>query len=277
MPIVPLPNPIPKRAYTDGPFGQIHYQSLGIGFHLVLLHQAPMTSDQFVRVYDLLAQKGYHAIGIDMPGFGMSDPFDGVPTIDDYSKVVTAVLDAENISQTAILGHHTGALVAAHAAAKWPERIQAVVINGPLLVTDILRANFIDGLHKWELGYKPLPHAAHMVELFDIRDRLAHGEIEPARLSDYVVHSLIGRGAFWHGHNAAYMYDLEPTLLKITQKALILTNTGDNIYSHARRANDLRPDFAFASLEGGGIDIIDQQPEGWTDIVTDFLKSAGWG
>lgn len=273
---MPAP-PYPRRAYTDGPFGQIHYQTQGTGPAVILLHQAPMTSDQFTRVYAPIAAKGYRAIGIDMPGFGQSDPVAGVPSIDDYSEVVGAVMRAESLDHCALLGHHTGAMVASHAAVRWPDRVSALVINGPLLVTDKLRSDFLNGLHRWEVGYKPLPHAAHMVELFDIRDRLAHGEIEPERLSDYVVHSLIGRGAFWHGHYAAYMYDLEPTLMRISQPTLILTNTGDNIYPHAERAKAMRPDFALATLQGGGVDIVDQQPQAWTDIITDFLRSAGWG
>jgi hypothetical protein len=34
----------------------------------------------------------------------------------------------------------------------------------------------------------------------------------------------------------------------------------------------MRPDFAYAELEGGTIDIIDEQPEAWAQAVADFLK-----
>src|SRR5690606_19472024 len=79
-----LPN-WPRRAYADGPFGQIHFQMLGQGAPLLLLHQAPMTSSQFDSVYEFLAAQGVQAIGIDMPGFGMSDPTPFTPTISDYA------------------------------------------------------------------------------------------------------------------------------------------------------------------------------------------------
>lgn len=71
----------PWRHYADGPFGQVHFQVLGEGAPLVLLHQAPITSGQFDNVYAPLAIRGFRVIGIDMPGFGMSDPTPGVPTI----------------------------------------------------------------------------------------------------------------------------------------------------------------------------------------------------
>jgi len=266
----------PRRGYADGPFGQIHFQTIGDGTPLVLLHQAPMTSGQFDNVYARLAAHGLTAIGIDMPGFGMSDPTPFTPTVADYAQVVPPVLDSLGIERAAVLGHHTGALVATEAAVRFAERVAAVIINGPLLVTEEARAEFFQKLHQWELGYAATPHAGHMVELFDIRDRMAGATIPPDRLSDYVVQALIGRGAFWYGHHAAYTYDQAEVLPRISQPGMILTNTGDMIYSHALRARELRPDFAFVALEGGGVDIVDQQPDAWSEAVAGFLKAVGW-
>ena len=73
----------PRRGYTDGPFGQIHYQDTGgDGEPLILCHQAPITSRQYDRVYPLLAAAGIRAIGIDTPGFGLSDEPDHVPSVE---------------------------------------------------------------------------------------------------------------------------------------------------------------------------------------------------
>ncbi len=264
----------PRRGYAEGPFGQIHFQHLGEGIPVVLLHQAPVTSSQFDNVYEPLARRGFHAIGIDMPGFGNSDPTDFVPGCADYAKIVPPVLDALGIDKSAVLGHHTGALVATEVALQFPDRINALVVNGPLLVSDQDYEGFMTGMHLWELGWGAKPEAAHMVELFNIRNRLAHGEIGPERLSEYVVHSLSGRGPFWYGHHAAYTYRQGDTLPKVTQPGLILTNTGDVIYPHALRAHEVRPDFAFVALEGAGIDIVDQQPEEWADAVAAFLNAT---
>jgi pimeloyl-ACP methyl ester carboxylesterase len=264
-------NAVPRRGYADGPFGQIHFQMLGDGDPLVLLHQAPMTSSQFDNVYAPLAERGFRAIGIDMPGFGMSDPTDFVPGVGDYARIVPPVLDRLGIARAAVLGHHTGALAATEAALQFPDRVSALIVNGPLLVTEADYAEFMAGLHVWEQDYMARPEAGHMVELFAIRDRLAKGAIPPARLSEYVVQALIGRGAFWYGHHAAYSYRQAETLPRVTQPTLILTNTGDMIHPHALRARALRPDFAYAALEGGGIDIVDEQPEAWADAVAVFL------
>lgn len=263
----------PRRGYADGPFGQIHFQMLGEGAPLVLLHQAPMTSGQFDTVYAPLAARGIRAIGIDMPGFGLSDPTPDVPTVTDYGRIVVPVLDALGIEKAAILGHHTGALAATEATLLAPERFTALILNGPLPITQAERDDFMTGLHVWERNFTAQPEAAHLVEMFGIRNGLANGTISDARLTDYVLQAMTGRGAFWWGHHAAFQYDHAATLPKITHPCLILTNTGDLIYDNALWAHRIRPDFAFTALEGGGIDIVDQQPEAWADAVAAFLTA----
>jgi len=101
-----------ERGYARGPFGQVHYQAVQAGKPLVLIHQASMSSRQFESVYPIFIERGYRPIGIDCPGFGMSDVTDFVPRVEDWARVVPAVLDHLKITQADIVGHHTGALVA---------------------------------------------------------------------------------------------------------------------------------------------------------------------
>jgi pimeloyl-ACP methyl ester carboxylesterase len=261
----------PRRHYADGPFGQIHFQTLGEGTPLVLLHQAPMTSAQYDNVYAPLAARGYRPIGIDMPGFGMSDPTPFTPRVEDYAQIVPPVLAALGVPKAHMLGHHTGALVATEVALQFPEIVKALILNGPLPITEEERQDYLANGHQWELGWKALPGAAHMQELFGIREGFAAGTVPLSRISDYVVQALIGKGLFWHGHHAAYQYRQVDSLPKITQPTLILTNTGDMIFPLALKTHAMRPDFAFSALDGGGVDIVDQQPEQWADVVAAFL------
>ena len=63
----------------------------------------------------------------------------------------------------------------------------------------------------------------------------------------------------------------EIDLYEIKHRTLILTNTGDQIYENALWAKRMRPDFDFVALEGGGVDIVDQQPEAWVDEIAKFI------
>ena len=60
--------------------------------------------------------------------------------------------------------------------------------------------------------------------------------------------------------------------MQIATPTLILSNSGEDLYAASRRAHGLRPDFAFAALDGGTHDIVDEQPEAWAAAVASFLK-----
>jgi pimeloyl-ACP methyl ester carboxylesterase len=261
------------RGYAAAPFGQVHFRDLGGGTPLVLLHQAPMDSRQFDNVYEPLARRGLRAIGIDMPGFGGSDLQPGMPSVQRYAECVLPVLNHLGLDRVALLGHHTGALVATEAAVRWPERFSKLVINGPLPLTPEERDAWLVTGHVRELGIVPSEGGTHFTQVFGRRTELSHGTVPPERISSYVVQAFGGQAPFWHGHYAAYTYDHGASIERVSIPSLILTNTGDVIYENAQRARKLRPDFAYAELHGGGIDIVDQQPEEWADVVARWLNA----
>ncbi|AXB80069.1 alpha/beta fold hydrolase [Novosphingobium sp. P6W] len=264
-----------RRAYVDGPYGQIHYLDAERGRPLVLLHQAIMTANQFDYVFEPLIKLGFRPIAIDLPGFGLSDPTPFVPKVSDYAPVVPAVLDALGISRAAIVGHHTGALVVNEVAINYPERVSANVMCGPLFISEEQRAALIADICGREKAFTALPHAAHMNKVAEARERYAGTSVSAARISDYVVQAMMAmqRGAYWYGHNAGLHYRQEDALMKISQPTLLLTNTGDLLYESAKIAKNMRPDFIFKELQGGGIDIVDQQPEEWSSSIADFLSN----
>lgn len=265
-----------RRGYVDGRFGQIHYQAAGAGRPLVLLHQAIMTSDQFSNVFAPMIAHGLRPIAIDMPGFGMSDAPDTPPTIADYATCVVPVLDALGIDRAAVGGHHTGGLVSTEVAIAHPDRIDAVVLHGVMIMEEAERQALIADIVVREKAFAPRPGAAHMVELAHIRERLSFGTVLAERISDYVMQAMMAwdRGAYWYGHAAAFDYRHEEPLQRIGQPGLILTNTGDMMHPSALAAHALRPDFAYAEIEGGGIDICDQDPQGWADAIAKFLATV---
>ena len=119
-----------RKGYADGPFGQIHYQEAGSGAALLLLHQSPSSSEMFEAAYQPLAERGIRAIGVDTPGFGQSHVPDEQPWIPDYANAIRSVIDHLELERTAVLGHHTGASIAAELAVMEPERVTRVVLNG---------------------------------------------------------------------------------------------------------------------------------------------------
>jgi hypothetical protein len=53
----------------------------------------------------------------------------------------------------------------------------------------------------------------------------------------------------------------------------MITNTGEDLDQSTRRAHALRADFfAYAELQGGSHDIVDEQPDNWANAVTTYLR-----
>lgn len=264
----------PKRGYVDGPFGQVHFQDFGEGTPLVLCHQAPMSLRQFDSVYELLSGSGIRAIGVDMPGFGGSDPTDFVPRVEDYAQIIPNVLDHLGIEAAFVLGHHTGAMVATEVALQFASRVIALILNGPLPLSAKEREEGLAYVEASEKGFAPGPDGKRLLCLYQTRMSAANENTNWDLSGRYIAESLIGYGPFWYGHHAAFQYDHAATLALIKHRTLILTNTGDSIYENALQAREMRPDFKFAEIEGGSWDIIDELPVDWVRAVSDFITAT---
>lgn len=264
------------RGYADGPFGQVHYQDVApanpTGLPLLLIHQAPMSLRQFDNVYGPLARRGIRSISLDIPGFGQSSPPDFVPTCDDYASMVPAVLDHLGLEQADLLGHHTGAMVATAAALHFGNRINNLIINGPFPMTDEERAGFLARNKTGEQEFEYKSDGTHVQKSFLGRYRMYGEGVDPKLITRYVAEKFIGLGPFWYGHHAAFQYNHNEALPKIKHRTLLLTNTGDQIYENAKWAKKMRPDLDYVAIEGGGVDIVDQKPEEWSDVVAEFLN-----
>lgn len=262
------------RGYARGPHGQVHYHDNqgASAMPLLLLHQAPMSHRQFDAVYGPLKTRGIRAIGIDMPGFGMSDPTPFVPKVADWASSVAAVLDHLRIRQADVLGHHTGALLATEVALQFPQRVRRVILNGPFPITESERAMFLADLQKTEIDFEYRADGTHLSESFVKRSKFYGPDADPRHITRIQVEKFMGYGPFWYGHHAAFEYDHAAAIMKIRRPTLILTNTGDQIYENSKVAHRMRPDFAFHAVPGGGIDIMDQEPEAWVEAIDRFLR-----
>ena len=161
----------PRRGYADGPYGQVHFQDTGgNGLPLILCHQAPITSRQYDNVFKGLADAGFRAIAIDTPGFGLSDVTDFVPRVEDYAKVVPAVMDHLGIKQADMLGHHTGAMIVTEVGIQFPARVRRLIMNGPGPFTEEERKQWLDDLvEKKEKTFTHNADGSHLQELYKTR------------------------------------------------------------------------------------------------------------
>jgi haloalkane dehalogenase len=258
-----------RRTYVDGPHGQIHLRLAGEGVPLLLLHQSPLSGGQFEAVLPLLAASGFAVAAMDTPGFGQSDRPAAPVGIAGYADAIPAVLDALGWSKAHVVGHHTGASIAASFAARYPGRLDRLVLNGLALLSDEERAHFA------QFRFAPLEPKAdgsHLLAAWNQRLAASPGWTHFPAMHRYVTEMLANSEYYFWGFEAAFAHDLAADLKAIKAQTLIFSNTGEDLYAASQRAHGLRPDFAFAALDGGTHDIVDEQPEAWVAAVSAFLN-----
>jgi len=257
-----------RRAYLDGRYGQVHYRECGDGVPLVLLHQSPLSGAMFDPALTRLAAAGLRAVAVDTPGFGLSDAPPEPVGIADYADALGSVLDAFGWESVRLLGHHTGASIAASFAARHPARVDRLVLNGVPLLTPEQLEHF--------RGFKfgpllPQPDGGHLLAAWNQRLAATPGWTDLDAMHKHVVEMLAKNRTYWWGFKAALAYDIEPDLATIRCPTLIFTNSGEDLYDSSKRAHALRTDFGFAELEGGTHDIVDEQPDAWARVVAGFM------
>jgi len=260
------------KAYADGPFGQLHYSVTGEGVPLVLAHQSPTSSVQFDAALPCLARAGIHAITVDMPGYGRSDVPDHPPTMTEYAAIIPALLDHLGLAAASVLGHHTGAMLVNEAALLYPQRIDKVILNGPLPLSDEERAAWKKRLAV-EREWLPRWDGGHLMEQWNFRKNAVPEWTNLPAFHRHVVQALLAGATVWYAHEAVMNYKQEEALRRISHPCLVLANTGDPIYAFSQRALEIRPDFAWTALDGGTIDIIDELPAEWSAAVAAFLMA----
>src|SRR3954465_13060576 len=116
-----------ERRFVTTPLGRIHAAMAGTGFPVLLLHQTPRSWDEYRDVLPLLGGD-FRAIAMDTLGFGDSDAAADEPSIEVWATAAFALLDALGVKEFAVVGHHTGAVVAAEMASAAPDRVRALVL-----------------------------------------------------------------------------------------------------------------------------------------------------
>jgi class 3 adenylate cyclase/pimeloyl-ACP methyl ester carboxylesterase len=130
----------PETRYAKGPEGSLAYQVVGDGptdlvvvpgwfSHVEMLWGDPGWAS-FVGELASFAR----VILYDKLGTGLSDPLDGVPTLESRADDLRAVLDAAGSDRAALFGLSEGGAISVLFAATYPERARALVLYGAYAV-----------------------------------------------------------------------------------------------------------------------------------------------
>ena len=125
-------NVVVRRAFFDGPMGQLHYRraaplrAAGNPTPVVLLHQSPLSGRMFSELLPILASDRV-VYAPDTPGYGESAAPAQPPSVEEYGATLQAFV-ADLKEPVDLVGYHTGALLAAHIAARYPASVRRLVL-----------------------------------------------------------------------------------------------------------------------------------------------------
>ncbi|MBO0756548.1 MAG: alpha/beta hydrolase [Bradyrhizobiaceae bacterium] len=112
---------------------RIHVAEQGTGPLVILCHGFPECWYSWRHQLRALAEAGFHAVALDLRGYGLSDHPEEVEkyTVLHYVGDIVGLLDAFGVKQAVIAGHDVGAAVAWQAALLRPDRFRGVIALGP--------------------------------------------------------------------------------------------------------------------------------------------------
>jgi pimeloyl-ACP methyl ester carboxylesterase len=126
----------PETLYAKSGDLSIAYQHFGDGQHDVLLAPGFIShlelgweEPSLRRALERLGSFG-RVITFDKRGTGLSDPTPTLPTLEDHTMDLQAVMDAAGVEKATLLGFSEGGTMAAMLAATHPERTSSLVLCG---------------------------------------------------------------------------------------------------------------------------------------------------
>jgi len=256
------------KAYANIPEGQIHYRTEGRGPNLLLLHQAPMSGDEFADMIPILA-KNYRVVAMDTLGHGNSDDPPREYEIEDFARSVINFLDILGINKTNILGHHTGATIAVELAAAYPGRVDKLILSGcPVwepeewkvflsqpMTRDLAMTDDGQFLTKtWEKYKSMSPHS------------------NPELWFKPFIISLKARTRPYDAHFAVARYNIKPRLRLIKSPTLLTSGSEDVFVHQLESTKNLIPRCRTEVIEGGGFFVCFERPEEFAQAALDFLE-----
>jgi pimeloyl-ACP methyl ester carboxylesterase len=258
------------RAFLDTPDGQIHYVTAGAGRPVLLLHQTPRSWDEYRDVIPLLAVER-RVVAMDTIGYGESYKPARRCDIEDYGRGAIALLDGLGIRSTAVVGHHTGAVIAMELAVSYPERVERLVLSSSPFVDAPDRERRRTGGHRVD-HVEPKPDGTHLAELWQGRQRFYPKE-RPDLLTRFVSDALRAGEKLVEGHGACSRYRMEEKVGRVRCPTLVTCGTEDPFaFPKAEIVARHIPGSRFAPIVGGTVALVDEMPEAFARLVLEFLR-----
>ena len=244
---------------------EVNYKIAGQGQPILILHGWGGSSDSWLKVQEILSQKGYQVICPDLPGFGKSKTPLLAWGIDDYVKWVADFTKTQNLEKFFLCAHSFGGRIAIKFVIKYPEKINGLILCASAGIKP--KPSSFQKLIFW--GAKIGNSIFGLKHLIRLKDGARNAFYIFLRHKDYVK----ANGMMKEIIKNVLAEDLLPELSKIETKTLIVWGQNDKMVSQK---------FAYIfkeKIKNSRLEILSQVghsphlevPEKLSEIMTHFL------
>ncbi len=275
---------------------QMYFETMGDGEPVIFLHQSWWSSFEFEKVIPIVSRQ-YKVIAPDSLGFGYSPPAPWDWEFEQYCDSFIQFMDFLQISKANFVGQHTGAVIAADLAARYPERVDKLVLGGLPIYEEIIRQEkyrrrrllgwngmpYIKSLKPGDvIGYEvgilsKQEDGNHLLEMWQEQKRenpdSSLSGIHKATLANLLHYDKGGADAI----TILLNYDLEKTLPNVHAPALLIIGTRDcvkpPVFKTIHYAGSLMSGLVkYQAVYGAGIMGWLDYPEEHAQAVLEFLE-----
>lgn len=257
-----------KKGYVDTPEGQIHYRTAGEGDNLLMLHQTPTSSEEYVRMIPPLSKK-FRVFAMDTPGYGNSDAPPRTYQIEDYAGAVIGFMDAIGIQQTNIFGHHTGAILAVELATRIPDRIGKLALSGCPAWEEEERRKFLENAAYQHVVLDE--EGKFLMSKWNTYKAFCAPGASPETWFPAFSASVVCGTRVHDGHVAAFKYDIIDKFPQITQPTLLISGDRDMFVKDLEATSQRIRNCTTRIVEGGGVLVCLEAPDNMAQAISEFI------
>ncbi len=107
----------------------VRYLAAGSGFPVVLVHGLGSSAASWRSNIGPLSER-FHVYAVELPGHGLSTPYNGKYSLSYGAQFIGGFLDALNLKAAGIIGSSLGGMLALKTALDFPEKVKRLVLIG---------------------------------------------------------------------------------------------------------------------------------------------------
>ena len=239
--------------YFKSIYGNIHYQDIGQGETIIMLHATPRSSESFKKLA-LYLSKIYRIISIDTIGFGKSANIPLNTSINLIADIKIQLIESLGLKKVNIFGLHTGNKIATAVAGRAPLLVNNLIICG------MTHSIILDKIKRKKSIKKILDSNA--ISKIDIDKNEQNERIRSKRSIDII-------------YKANFEFDLESEASKVIANTLILelcTEEEEYLGNQALPLSNLFKNGTFKRIDGSDRFFLEKQYSVLGDIINKYIK-----